>query len=127
MLAQHAIDKRYGQPHHVEVAAFDAGDEARSEALNGVAAGLVKGFTTFDVTADFIFGQVSESNVGCFVSPGQDGFWRADESHPCNYAMRMAGERAQHPGGVSGIDRFLQDFSVDGHHGVGAQNQARGV
>ena len=40
--------------------------------------------------------------------------------------MGVAGERAQHPGGVSGIGGFLQDFAVDGHHGVGAQDDAAG-
>src|ERR1700723_3177181 len=67
-----------GHTHYIEIAAFDAGYVATTEALDSVGAGFVEGLAGSDVGVDFGVGELGELHAGDFFDYALDFLGHAD-------------------------------------------------
>ena len=113
-------DEGDGQANDVEVVAFDAGDPAGGEALDGVCAGLVHGLAGGDIGGDVGVGEGEEADGGDFG--GDFGAGGGDDGDAGDDVMGAAGEKTEHAGGIGGVFGLGEDVVVEGDGGVGAQD-----
>src|ERR1700737_894713 len=109
----------------VEVAAFDARNEAAGAALNGVGAGFVVGFVGGKVAGDFFVIELGEMDVSGFDESAAFGVGKANESDAREDGVRAAGKFFEHVAGVVGGARLAEDVAVEGDLGIGADDDGR--
>src|SRR3954453_1257024 len=114
----HAGDERERKADDVEVAAVYARHPPAGATLNGVGPGFVERLAGGHILVYLLFGERDKADKCNFrgalalSSPGQ--------TKPGDDLMSLAGEQAQHAGGVDCILRLTEDLFVDKHDSVGA-------
>ncbi len=79
------------EANNIEIATFDARNEAAGAALNGVGTGLVVRFAGGEVAGDFFVIKFGEMDVGRFDEGAALGVGKADESDTGEYGVLAAG------------------------------------
>src|SRR5260370_32860286 len=102
----------------VEVAAFDARNEAAGAALNGVGAGFVVRFARGKVAGDFLVIELGEMDVSGFDESAAFGVGKADEGDTREDGVRAAGKFFEHVAGVGGGGRLSQEGARQGETGT---------
>jgi hypothetical protein len=115
-----AIDERDGQTDHVEIAAFNFGNEFGRKALDGVGAGFVHGLAAVDVAVDFSGGHGGEPDGR--GGPIDDQAAVAHETDAGEDLVAAVGEAVQHAAGVRGIGGFAEHGFVDDDGGVSTED-----
>ena len=110
--AQGVVYAREREAHHVEVAAFDTGDEFSAEALDAVGAGFVERLAGGDVVCDFLVRERREVDVRGGDLHGGNFGWAGDDGESGEHVMRAAGEEREHARGVSGIGGLAENFGA---------------
>jgi len=87
--------------------------------LDCIGTGFVHGLAGGDVGSDFFFRQGEKADAGDLG--GDFGVVCGDDGDTGDDAMGAARKKAQHAGGVVGVDRFGQDLVVDDDGGVRTQ------
>ena len=110
------------QADYVEVAAFDAGDEAAGAALDGVAASLVVGFASGQITGDVIGGKRGKVHQSGFDESDALCVRKSDEGDSSDNGVRKARESFEHVTGVLGGARLAKYVPFEGDLSVSADD-----
>src|SRR5258708_6161236 len=97
----------------VEVATFDARNEAAGAALDGVGAGFVVRFVRGEVAGDFFVIKLGEMDVGRFDESAALGVGKADEGDTGEDGVRAAGKFFKHVAGVAPGARLAADVDLE--------------
>lgn len=111
---------KQGQAHDAGVAAVDALDETGGEALNGVSAGLIQGFTGGDIAPAFGRFEVPKPDVADAAATEAA---RVADGHRGVDLMTAPGEFLQHFNGMLRRFRFAEDQVVGDHAGIRAEHR----
>ena len=111
-----------GQTDDVEVAAFDAGNEAAGAALDGIGAGFVVGFAGGKVTVDVFSRKRGKMHQGGFDESDAFGVREADEGDSGDDGVREAGESFEHVASVVGGAGLAEDAAFECDFGIGAND-----
>src|SRR5260370_22254333 len=93
----------------VEVAAFDARNEAAGAALNGVGAGFIVRFARGKVAGDFFVIELGEMDVSRFDEGAAFGVGKADEGDTGEDGVRAGGKFFEHVAGGRGGPKVSRD------------------
>ena len=111
-----------GEADYVEVGAFDAGDEARGYALDGVGAGFVEGFAGGEVAVNVFSGELGEMDESGFDESAALGVGKTNERDAGEDDVGAARKLFEHVAGVVGGARLAEDVGVEGDDGVGGDD-----
>jgi hypothetical protein len=119
------IDAGEGEAHDVEVATFDAGNEAACVALNGVGAGFVMRFTGGEVADDLLAGERGEMDEGRFDKGAARGIGEADEGYTGDDGVGAAREFFEHVTRIVRGAGLAEDETVESNNGVRGDDDRR--
>jgi hypothetical protein len=119
------IEAGEGKAHDVEVAAFDAGNEAAGVSLNSVGAGFVMRFTGGEVAEDFLAGERGEMDQGRFDKGAARGIGEADESYAGDDGVGAARKFFEHVTRIVRGAGLAEDETVESNNGVRGDDDRR--
>src|SRR5216117_1682220 len=108
------MDQRQWKSHHVEVIAFDPGNEYTSITLNGVRTGLIENIFALKVLENVLVGERREPDA-CPLDSYERFFFRlVHDRHGGQHRVIAARELPQHPDRIVFVLRLSQDLTIDG-------------
>jgi len=121
-LVERVLEAGKRQADDVEVAAFDAGNEAAGAALDGVGPGFVIRFSAGEIARNFFFGEDGEVDQRGLDEVELLCVGKADEGDAGDDGMGAAGESFEHVAGVVGGTRLAEDAAFEGDDRVGGDD-----
>jgi hypothetical protein len=119
------IDAGEGEAHDIEVAAFDAGNEAAGVALNGVGAGFVMRLAGGEVGEDLLAGERGEMDERRFDKGAARGIGEADEGYAGDDGVGAARKFFEHVTRIVRGAGLAQDEAVESNNGVRGDDDRR--
>jgi len=125
-IGEDLIETGEGQTYDVEVAAFDAGNEAARVALNGVGAGLVMRLAGGEIAKDLIAPECGKMDERGFHKGAALGVGEPDEGDAGDDRVGAAGKFFEHAASVIGGAGLAEDVAVERNNCICA-NDDRGA
>src|SRR6266850_820135 len=123
-LSKGVLQARKRQSNYVEIAAFDARNEATRAALYAVGAGFIVLFPGGEVARDLFRGEDAELNQGGLDEVDAFSIGKADEGDAGEDGVSASGKFFKHAAGVVRRARLAEDVAVEGYFGVGGDDDS---
>jgi len=124
-IGEGVIEAGEGEADDIEVAAFDAGNEAAGVALNSVGAGFVMRFTGGEVAEDLLAGERGEMDEGRFDKSAARGIGETNEGYAGDDGVGAAGKFFEHVTRIVRRAGLSEDEAVESNNGVRGDDDRR--